>query len=57
MLFPLRGLDPAEAYVVTDMDHPEKPVTMNGRALLEDGLSVAIPAASQAGVIVYRRRP
>jgi len=55
MLFPLRGLDPAAAYVVTDLDQPDKPVTVDGRKLMEAGLSVAMPAASQAGVIVYRR--
>jgi hypothetical protein len=55
MCFPLRGLDPQAGYVVTDMDQPDKPVTVNGRALLEEGLRVAIQVVSQAVVIVYRR--
>jgi alpha-galactosidase len=55
MRFPLRGLDPLAAYAVTDMDRPDKPVAMNGRMLMEEGLHVAIPADSQAVVIVYRK--
>ncbi len=55
MLLPLRGLDPQAAYVVTDMDQPDKPVTVNGSTLQDEGLRVAIQAVSQAVVIVYRR--
>ena len=50
----LHGLDPIAQYLVTDVDS-FTPVTISGKALLEDGLIITIPQAPGAAVITYHR--
>jgi alpha-galactosidase len=52
--FKLRGLDPAGAYVLTNLDTGESQ-TLAGRELLDRGLSVAIADQPGSAVIVYRK--
>jgi alpha-galactosidase len=52
--FRLRALDPAAEYVVADLDGGQ-PRQVAGRALLEQGLPVAIGERPKAVVITYRR--
>ncbi|MBI3911148.1 MAG: alpha-galactosidase [Armatimonadetes bacterium] len=53
--FRLHGLDPDARYAVIDLDAPRSRTLMTGRALMEDGLSVAIREQPGAVVISYRR--
>ncbi|MDD4891192.1 MAG: GH36 C-terminal domain-containing protein [Phycisphaerae bacterium] len=50
----LRGLDPAASYVVTDLGE-NKPRTVGGKDLAEQGLAVEIKAKPGAAVFVYAR--
>ena len=54
MRFPLRGLDPEAAYEFkdTDLDTATRGL---GRALMDEGLTVALPRRPQAAVIFYTR--
>jgi len=51
---PLRGLDPAARYDVTDLGSG-KTAVIEGRDLLEGGLPVAIPERPGAATYVYKR--
>jgi alpha-galactosidase len=53
---PLRGLNPAAAYEVTDLD-TRRATTFAGQDLLKDGLPVSLPGRPGAATIVYRRLP
>jgi hypothetical protein len=55
-VFPLRGLDPAATYTITNLDAPEAPVELTGAALLAEGLPVSLTQAPQAAVILYAKR-
>ena len=58
MEFRLRDLDPAAVYSVTDLDAPERAVTVTGAQLMNEGLSASIRTLKSA-VFVYaqvRRR-
>jgi alpha-galactosidase len=52
--FKLRNLDPAAAYVVTDLDRPAEPQQLSGRELLERGLPVSVPEQPSARIITYQ---
>ncbi len=49
---PLRGLDPATEYTVTDLDDP-KPTRMSGRELMDEGLPVAIGERPGSALVTY----
>ncbi|NLV40249.1 MAG: hypothetical protein GXY15_03345 [Candidatus Hydrogenedentes bacterium] len=49
---PLRGLDPAAAYTVTDLDTGESQ-SLTGRALTEQGLPLLLPERPSARVFMY----
>ena len=49
-------LDATATYVVTDMEKPEAHVTVSAKGLMEGGLTVAMAAAPEATVIVYRKK-
>jgi len=51
--FRLRGLDPAAEYTVTNLDE-NKPVRLSGRALLDEGLLVAIPDRPGVATLTYK---
>jgi hypothetical protein len=51
---PLRGLDPAARYEVTDLD-AQKPTAISGKELLQQGLHVEIKAERGAAIIIYKR--
>jgi alpha-galactosidase len=52
---PLRGLDPAAEYVVTNLDTDARQ-TCKGQELLSQGLSVAIVDKPGAALLVYQRK-
>ncbi len=54
--FKLHGLDPAATYLVTDMDRPKKPVSMSGKALMDNGLPIKTSRTPQALLFIYRRK-
>ncbi|HWO29359.1 MAG TPA: alpha-galactosidase, partial [Candidatus Acidoferrum sp.] len=51
---PLRGLDPAAKYEVTDLD-AQKPSTISGRELMQQGLHVEIKTERGAAIIIYKK--
>jgi alpha-galactosidase len=51
---PLRGLDPAARYEVTDLD-AQKPITVSGKELMQQGLHVEINTERGAAIIIYKR--
>jgi hypothetical protein len=51
---PLRGLDPAARYEVTDLD-AQKPTMISGKELMQQGLPVEIKAERGAAIIIYNR--
>ena len=51
---PLRGLDAAATYEVTDLD-AGVPNNISGRDLMQKGLHVEVPAEPGAAIIVYRK--
>jgi alpha-galactosidase len=51
---PLRGLDPAARYEVTDLD-AQKPTTVSGTELMQQGLHVEIKAERGAAIIIYKK--
>jgi alpha-galactosidase len=53
-VFKLIGLDPKARYVVTNLD-TEVPVEMNGKDLMETGLSVEIKDQPGAALILYKK--
>jgi alpha-galactosidase len=50
----LKDLDPAAQYSVTDLDNNETR-KLTGKALMETGLTIAIPEKPKARIIVYKR--
>ncbi len=52
--FPLRGLDPAARYAVTNRDLPGS-TTMTGRELMQSGLKVVLSDRPTAAIIVYKK--
>jgi len=52
--FPLVGLDRSASYRVTDLDGGA-PQVLGGAALLDQGLTVPLPAQPQAKLLVYER--
>jgi alpha-galactosidase len=53
---PLRGLDPAASYTLTDVDAPDRPRVIGGRDLLEQGLDVRIGSRPAAVILTYAKR-
>jgi alpha-galactosidase len=53
--FPLRDLEPAAQYQVTDLEHPDAPTLHAGSELSERGLFVELREQPAAAVILYRR--
>jgi alpha-galactosidase len=53
--FKLRGLDSTARYLVTDLDHLDRPARFTGRELLESGLPLTLPAPRSSGILIYRR--
>ncbi len=51
---PLRGLDPAATYEVTDLD-AKMPNTISGKDLMQHGLHVAIAGKRGAAILVYKK--
>ena len=51
--FPLRGLDPAARYLVTELDKPNNPDTFTGRQLMDEGMKVQMDKAPAAKIITY----
>jgi len=51
---PLRGLDPTAKYEVTDLD-AQKPSTISGRELMQQGLHVEIKTKRGAAIIIYKK--
>jgi alpha-galactosidase len=51
---PLRGLDLAATYEVTDLD-AKTPNTISGKDLMQHGLHVAIAEKRGAAIIVYKK--
>ena len=51
---PLRGLDPAARYEVTDLD-AQKPSTVSGKELMHQGLHVDIKDPRGAAIIIYKK--
>jgi alpha-galactosidase len=52
--FPLRGLDPAVDYVLTELNRNES-ATVSGKELMEKGLSAVIAERPGAAVFVYEK--
>lgn len=52
--FLLRGLDGAANYEITDLD-AQKPTTISGRELMQQGLPVEIKAEREAAIIIYKK--
>ena len=50
---PLRGLDPASSYSITNLD-PGEPRSMSGRELMEKGLPVSLTARPDSAIYTYR---
>lgn len=50
---PLRGLDPAASYTISDLDSG-KAKPMNGRELMEKGLPVSLTKRPDSAIITYR---
>jgi len=48
--FPLHSLDPQAAYVVTDLDHADRPREMSGRQLMENGIEIRLDASPAAAI-------
>ncbi|HEY9171147.1 MAG TPA: NPCBM/NEW2 domain-containing protein [Verrucomicrobiae bacterium] len=53
--FKLRGLDANARYVVTDLDHPDRPQTLTGAELMEKGLRAESSVQPEALVFAYRK--
>ncbi len=51
---PLRGLDPAAKYEVTDLDS-KNPTTISGNELMQRGLHVEIKEERGAAILIYKR--
>ena len=51
---PLRGLDLSAKYEVTDLD-AQKPSTISGKELMQQGLHVEIEAERGAAIIIYKK--
>ena len=54
--FRLRGLEPDAVYTLTDLDVPNT-MELTGKALQEEGLSVAIKSQPGAVIIIYEKKP
>ena len=54
--YPLRGIDAAAAYQVTNLDTGER-IDLAGRDLLEKGIRAAIASKPGSALLIYRRRP
>ena len=50
----LRNLESEAAYVVTDLDAPDRAVTVSGAALMGEGLSASV-GAFESALFVYER--
>jgi hypothetical protein len=51
---PLRGLDPAATYEITNLD-TKTPTTVSGSALMQQGLRVEIKQKRGAAIILYKK--
>ena len=52
---PLRGLDPAAMYEVTNLD-AKSPNTISGNNLMQQGLHVEIKEKRGAAIIIYKKK-